>query len=131
METNKGKTILVVEDDQGVLSIIVKHLLHAGFRVITAKDGMEGLKKVKEGGYDLVITDIVMPYVSGAGVLTAAKERDHKIPVIAMTGFGQESESLAIEKKADRVLSKPVTIVELKRHIDDLLRSSRKEYGPQ
>jgi DNA-binding response OmpR family regulator len=124
MEKEKRKTILVIEDDPDVLSMIVKHLEHQGFDVVTAKDGMEGLKQLKAGGYDLVITDIVMPYVSGTGLVTALKESKPEIPVIAITGYGEEPEAVATEKKADLVLSKPVKMSELKEHIARLLRLS-------
>ena len=117
----KQKKILVIEDDPGVLDTIVKHLSHAGYAVVTAADGMEGLKKIKADAYDLVITDIVMPYVSGTGVVTSLKETHPTIPVIAITGFGPEPEAVAAEKKADLVLSKPVKMSKLKKHVADLL----------
>jgi DNA-binding response OmpR family regulator len=69
----ESKTILIIEDDADVLSIMVKHLMKVGYEVITAVDGMEGLKKLETETYDLVITDIVMPYVSGVGVVSAIK----------------------------------------------------------
>jgi CheY-like chemotaxis protein len=120
------KTILVIEDDPDVLSMIVKHMKHQGFDVVTAKDGLEGLKNLKAGGYDLVITDIVMPYVSGTGLVTALKENKPDIPVIAITGYGDEPEAVATEKKADLVLSKPVKMSELRDHIARLLGPSKK-----
>ena len=127
MMEEKGKTILVIEDDPDVLSMIVKHLKHVGFNVVTAKDGMQGLKEVKSGGYDLVVTDIVIPYVSGTGLVTALKESKPHIPVIAITGFGEEPEAVATEKKADLVLSKPVKMSELKDHIMRLLSLPEEE----
>jgi DNA-binding response OmpR family regulator len=120
MEKGK-KTILVVEDDLDVLSMIVKHLQYHGYAVRSARDGMEGLKQLEVDGYDLVITDIVMPYVSGVGVVTALKSKHAEIPVIAITGYGKEPESVALEKKADVVLSKPVRMGVLKEHITRLL----------
>jgi DNA-binding response OmpR family regulator len=127
MEKEQKRTILVIEDDPDVLAMLVKHLRHQAFNVVTAKDGMEGLKHLKAGGYDLVITDIVMPYVSGTGLVTALKESKPDIPVIAITGYGEEPEAVATEKKADLVLSKPVKMAELKEHITRLLGSSEKE----
>ena len=126
MEEQKRKTILVIEDDPDVLAMIVKHMKHVGYDVVTAKDGMQGLKKLKAGGYDLVITDIVMPYVSGTGLVTALKESKPHIPVIAITGYGEAPEAVATEKKADLVLSKPVKMAELKDHIARLLGFSEK-----
>ncbi len=130
MNDEEQKTILVVEDDPDVLSAIVKNLEHAGYKIITANDGMEGLKKIKSGGYDLVITDIVMPYVSGTGVVSALKESNPHIPVIAITGYGEIPETMAVEQKADLVLSKPVRMSDLKEHIAKLLDVSQTESTP-
>ena len=130
MNDEERKTILVVEDDPDVLSAIVKNLEHVGYRILTANDGMEGLKKIKSGGYDLVITDIVMPYVSGTGVVSALKESNPHIPVIAITGYGEIPETMAVEQKADLVLSKPVRMSDLKEHIAKLLDVSETESKP-
>ena len=121
MKKGRKKTILVIEDDLAVLAMIVKHLKFLDYRVVTASDGMEGLKKIDVGGFDLVVTDIVMPYVSGVGVVTTLKEKYPDIPVIAITGFGKEPEAAAMEKKADLVLGKPVKMSILKDYLTKLL----------
>ena len=123
METAENKTILVIEDDTEVLSVIIKYLTQLGYKVMTATDGMDGLKKLDSGGFDLVITDIVMPYVSGVGVVTALKKKKPHIPVISITGYGKEPEAAAVEKKADLVLAKPVRMSVLKDYIEELLSS--------
>jgi CheY-like chemotaxis protein len=123
MQEEKKKTILIIEDDLDVLSAFVKHFKHLGYEVAIATDGMEGLKKIDAGGYDLVITDIVMPFVSGVGVVTTLKEKRPDIPVIAITGFGKEPEAAAMEKKADLVLSKPVRMSDLKNYVADFLKA--------
>ena len=124
--TSSKETILVIEDDPDVLATVVKQLKYLNYDVLTASDGMEGMKKLDAGGYDLVITDIVMPYISGVGVVTALKEKMPDIPVIAMTGYGKEPESAAKEKKADFVLAKPIKMSVLKNTIGRLL-SQKKE----
>ena len=121
-ETARKKTILIIEDDPDVLATVVKQLEYLGYDVLTASDGMEGMKKLDEGGYDLVITDIVMPFISGVGVVTALKEKMPNIPIIAMTGYGKEPEAAAMEKKADVVLAKPVKIAVLKDTLDKFLK---------
>ena len=121
MET-EAKTILIIEDDLDVLSAFVKHFKYLGYDVMIATDGMEGLKKIDDGGYDLVITDIVMPFVSGVGVVTTIKSKRPDIPVIAITGFGKEPEAAAMERKADIVLPKPVKMAILKEHVEALLK---------
>jgi DNA-binding NtrC family response regulator len=121
MEKIKKKRILIIEDDLDVLNTFVKYLKLSGYDVISAIDGMEGLKKIGGGVYDLVITDIVMPFVSGVGVVTALKIKTPEMPVIAITGYGKEPEAAAMEKKADIVLAKPIKISVLIKHVEDLL----------
>ncbi|MBW1863018.1 MAG: response regulator, partial [Deltaproteobacteria bacterium] len=126
MNEKKGKTILVIEDDIDIITIFTKHLKRNGYEVIIATDGMEGLKRLEEGGYDLVITDIVMPFISGVGIVTALKEMSPHIPVIAVTGYGKEPEAAAVEKKADIVLAKPVRMSTLMALMDELLQPDAK-----
>ena len=85
---------------------------------------MEGLKLIENSNFDLVITDIVMPYVSGLGVVTECKTKKPHIPVIAITGYGKEPEAAALERKADLVLSKPVKMAVLKEYIEKLMPGS-------
>jgi CheY-like chemotaxis protein len=121
------KTILIVEDDINVRSMLVKHLVKSGYRVVQAADGMEALKRLEQGQFDLVVTDIVIPYISGVGVVTALKKKWPHIPVIAMTGFGKEPESAAMERNADLVLPKPVKMSYLREQIARLLGTPGRE----
>jgi DNA-binding response OmpR family regulator len=118
-------TILIVEDDHDLRSILVKHIKRSGYHVIEASDGMEALKRLDHDRYDLVITDIVIPYISGVGVVTALKKKWPAIPVIAITGFGKEPELAAMEKNADLVLPKPVKMAHLLEQIARLLGTQR------
>jgi DNA-binding response OmpR family regulator len=121
-EQRRSTIVLVIEDDPDVLSTLVKNLTHMGYEVITARDGMEGIKKLNSEEFDLVITDIVMPYVSGLGLVTMLKEKKPSIPVIAITGFGKEPETAALEKKADLVLAKPIRMSALNEEIQKLVK---------
>jgi CheY-like chemotaxis protein len=108
------KRILVIEDDREVLDMLVDYLSFLGYVVVSANDGLDGLKKIKSESYDLVITDLTMPYVSGIGLISVIK-RDHpSVPVIAITGYGPYAKELAQEKRADCVISKPFVIQDLK-----------------
>ncbi|PKN24825.1 MAG: response regulator [Deltaproteobacteria bacterium HGW-Deltaproteobacteria-21] len=124
------KSILIVEDDQNVLSMIVKHLRKAGYNPIQAADGLEALRKLEEDDFDLVITDVVIPYISGVGVVSAFKKKRPHVPVIAMTGYGKEPEAAAVEKNADLVLAKPVKMSSLISQIATLIGSSPEEDRP-
>jgi len=123
----KKKVILIIEDDADVLSMMVKHVRHLGFEVITATDGMEGMKRLESGGFDFVITDIVMPYISGVGVVSALKRKYPHIPVIAITGYGKEPEAAAMEKEADLVLTKPVKMSMLIEHVERLFKEKEEK----
>jgi len=117
------KTIFIIEDDNHVLSMMKNYFEYLGYDIVTASDGMEALKMLKSGNYDLVITDIVMPYVSGLGIISLIKEKSPNLPVIAITAHGENPERLAAEKQADVVLRKPFEMEELRDHVERLLGS--------
>jgi DNA-binding response OmpR family regulator len=117
------KTLFIIEDDNHVLSMMKNYFEYLGYNTVTASDGMEGLKMLKSENYDLVITDIVMPYVSGLGIISLIKERSPDVPVIAITAYGENPERLAAEKQADIVLRKPFDMAKLRDHVGKLLGS--------
>jgi DNA-binding response OmpR family regulator len=118
---NTAKTLFIIEDDEHVLGMMKTYFEYLGYRIITASDGMEGLKMLDAEQYDLVITDIVMPYVSGVGIVSVVKEKSPDIPVVAITAYGKNPERLAAEKHADVVLRKPFEMEKLKDHVARLL----------
>jgi two-component system response regulator HydG len=78
-------TILVIDDEQGILETLRILLKNEGFDVDTAQGGKAGLEKLKAGMPDIIITDVRMPGVSGIEILKAAKEEDPEAVVIMMT----------------------------------------------
>ncbi len=121
---SKKYKLLIIEDDQEILSGLYSFLTRHKYQVATAADGLEGLQMfdTEKEGYDLVITDLVMPNISGIGVISIIKEKYPGTPVIAITGMGEHPEALAIEAKADVVIEKPFDLTELENHITELLR---------
>jgi len=97
------------------------YLEYLGHNTITASNGMDGLKMLKSEKYDLVITNIVMPYVSGVGIISVIKEESASLPVIAITAHGKTPERLAAEKRADVVLRKPFEMKKLTDYVVELL----------
>jgi CheY-like chemotaxis protein len=88
------KKILIIEDEEIVLSLLQKKLGKEGYEVYIAKDGKEGIKKIKEVVPDLILLDIVMPKMDGFGVMEE-KNKDKKlksIPVIVVSNSGQPVE---------------------------------------
>ncbi len=86
-ETTLAK-LLVIDDNQDFREMVVQTLLEAGFEVVTAIHGKDGLKVLAESPVDLVVTDLVMPEMEGIETLTAIRKRYPKIPVIAVSGGG-------------------------------------------
>jgi DNA-binding response OmpR family regulator len=115
--------LLVIDDSQEILAALDKYLQQKKFNVTTAADGLEGLKilKAEKGGFDLVITDLVMPFVSGVGVISILKKEFPDTPVVAITGYGEHPEALALEANADVVMEKPFDLDDLERQVNDLL----------
>ena len=81
--------------------------------------------ETEKQGFDLIITDIVMPNISGLAIISIVKKKCPGIPVIAITGWGEHPETLAVEAQADLVLEKPFELNELDDVIKDLI--SRKK----
>jgi CheY-like chemotaxis protein len=86
--------ILIIEDEEIMLSLLRRKLLGEGYEVISAKDGEEGLKLIKEAKPNLILLDIVMPKMSGMQVMEEMqKDPDLKrIPVIVISNSGQPVE---------------------------------------
>jgi DNA-binding response OmpR family regulator len=95
------------------------------YEVDTAFDGLDGLRQFeeKEMSFDLIITDLIMPQMSGIELISLIKQQSSHIPVIAITGWGKEPSELALEAKADIILQKPFDLVALDESISQLLPS--------
>jgi DNA-binding response OmpR family regulator len=120
---SKKYKLLIIEDNQEILAGLYNFLTKRKFEVATASDGLEGLRmfEAEEKRFDLIITDLVMPNISGIGVISIIKEKYPDTPVIAITGMGEHPEALAIEANADVVIEKPFDLTELENHIAELL----------
>jgi DNA-binding NtrC family response regulator len=102
------ETILVVEDKESMAQMLKETIESEGYRVIPAKDGVEGIKYLKEGRIDLVLTDLKLPKKDGIDVLKASKEENQLIPVIVMTAYGSvETAVAAMKEGAFDFITKP------------------------
>ena len=118
----KKYRLLIIDDSEETVAGL-QHFFSKKYEVLTAGDGMEGLKLFENEteGFDLVITDLVMPYISGVGVISIIKKKYSGTPVIAITGWGEHPGALATEAQADIVLEKPIELPELEKVVEDLL----------
>ena len=119
--------ILVIDDSKETVAGLQSFFTNK-YQVLTAENGLDGLKHFEEddNGIDLVITDLVMPDISGVGVISIVKKKYPGIPVIAITGWGEHPEALATEAASDLVLEKPFELAELDKNVSDLLAKKKK-----
>ncbi|KKR83187.1 MAG: hypothetical protein UU29_C0007G0057 [Candidatus Daviesbacteria bacterium GW2011_GWA2_40_9] len=73
--TSSPGKILIVDDDDDIRNIYKDYLTANGFKVELATNGQEGLSKILQGGYDLILLDIMMPKIDGLGILRRLKEK--------------------------------------------------------
>ncbi len=95
MKTN----VLVVDDDNHMRIALKESLLRAGYSVSIAEDGKQALNEIGRRMYDLVITDVKMPHVSGIDLLQHIKESSPFLPVILMTGYGTIQDAVKVIKE--------------------------------
>lgn len=117
------KKILIIDDNEDVLSTLYQFLSHKKYQVVSATNGLDALKlfDAEKEGFDLIITDLVMPSISGVAIIAIVKDKKPHIPIIAITGWGEHPEALATEAKADAVLEKPFELSELEVLIKKLI----------
>ncbi len=115
--------LLIIDDNKEILTALNDFLSKKNYDVVSASDGLDGLKllETEKQGFDLVITDLIMPNISGVGLISIIKKKFSDIPVIAITGWGEHPEALATEAQADRVLEKPFDLSELDTLIREIL----------
>lgn len=87
-ESSPRPRVLVVDDDVEVRRLLVRRLSRLGYDVVEASDGIEALALVEQETPDIVITDMSMPRLDGAGLIEAIRRVDPEIPVIVLTGYG-------------------------------------------
>jgi len=109
------KKILLVEDDLMLLYLLNFRLKKEGYHVVTANNGKDAISKIKSDSPDLVISDIMMPFVSGLELTAFIKnEYQNEIPVIIISSAGQEEMILeAFNIGADDFIAKPFSPNEL------------------
>ena len=82
--------ILIAEDDELILKTIEYKLQKEGYEVIITRNGKDAIETINNTEVDLIITDIMMPFASGTEILTAVTALGKKIPIIMLSGLGQE-----------------------------------------
>jgi len=115
--------VLIIDDTEEVLSALCKYFRQKDYIVLSASNGLDGLKLIEaeKDDLDIVITDLVLPNISGVAVISIVKKKFPQLPVIAITGWGEHPEALAKEAKADLVMEKPFKLPDLEQAARNLI----------
>ena len=116
--------ILVVDDEQVLVKGVKFNLENEGYTVETAYDGATAVELAKNGDFDLILLDLMMPEVDGLTACMRIREFSN-VPIIMLTARGEDTDKLlGFEYGADDYVTKPFNILELKARIRALLRRS-------
>ncbi len=119
----KNRQILVIEDDANIRRGIVDLLESEGYEVTQSGNGADGLKLFKQGKFDLVLLDLMMPEMSGYDVCKEIRKRDTQTPVVMLTAKSQEIDKVVgLELGADDYITKPFGVRELIARVAAALR---------
>jgi DNA-binding NtrC family response regulator len=120
-------SLLIIDDNPGSLEMLSSALTQTGVEILTAADPEEGLELVHRHRPQIVLTDLVMPNLSGMEVLERIVEFDPSIDVILMTAhYSTESAVEAVKKGATDYLDKPISIAKLRERVGKLIEEARR-----
>jgi DNA-binding response OmpR family regulator len=123
--------ILIIDDDKEMSSLLQDFLEGEGYEAASANDGRAGLRKIARENFDLVLTDIRMPGLTGLDILPEIKKLQPAASVMVITAFGSEEiHHRSMERGANAYVEKPIHFHELRALIDEML-SSKKRRGTE
>ena len=122
------RSILVVEDDTDIANLLRMNLEKEGYDVSRAADGREGIQLYDQGGYDLVLLDLMLPHVDGMDVCRHIRaSTDRYVPVMMLTAKGEDANKVAgLEIGADDYITKPFSVAEVVARVKALGRRVEK-----
>ncbi len=121
------KKILIVDDEESIRRLVDVYLKKAGFITIEARDGREALKKIEKDLPDLIILDLMLPYVDGETIAREIRKKSN-IPIIMLTAKAEEDQRVeGLEMGADDYVVKPFSPRELVARVKALLKRSYPE----
>ena len=123
MAATKAPRILVVDDEPGMRDMLADALALASYETHTAVDGFDALKRIRAEKFDLVISDVNMPRMSGFELLQDLREHNDETPVILLTARGERNDVTAgLKFGADDYVTKPFGLEELTLRVAAILR---------
>jgi two-component system, OmpR family, alkaline phosphatase synthesis response regulator PhoP len=128
VERNVSKrTILVVDDEPGILELVRVYLEKEGWQVILARDGAQAIKRIEQDIPELVVLDVMLPEINGFDVCKRLRSQGNEVPIIMLTARDDDIDKiLGLELGADDYLTKPFNPRELVARIKAILRRGEK-----
>lgn len=118
--------ILVIEDDRDIEELLQFFLEDNGYQVAIARDGLEGITMFREGGFSLILLDIMLPKIDGYAVCELVR-KESDIPIIMVTALSDEEDQMkGLDLLADDYITKPFSMPVLLRKIGAVLRRSQR-----
>jgi two-component system cell cycle response regulator DivK len=115
--------ILVVEDNPKNLKLVRDVLTFSGFEVIEACSGEDGVRLAHETSPDLILMDLQLPGIDGAEALRQIREREARVPVVAVTAFAMDNDrARAFAAGFDGYVEKPISVRALPQQVTDFLK---------
>ena len=117
------RTILIMDDDLAMQTVLEIALREAGYQVILANDGQEGIEKLRRLKPDLVVSDIMMPQMDGVEAFHLIKEQlqDDGIPIFIMTALNRKPWFADMEADGAVIIQKPFEVDQFVRLVSDML----------
>lgn len=120
-------TILVVDDEPAIVTLLTYNLKQANYQVISVDNGVDAVKEVQRGRVDFVIMDLMLPQLDGVEATKQIRKFNEQIPIIMLTAKSSEVDKiLGLELGADDYLTKPFSPQELISRIKAILRRTNR-----
>jgi two-component system OmpR family response regulator len=115
--------ILLIEDDQEIAAEVVAALGRSGYAVSHASDGPSGLEQARQGGWDLLIVDRLLPGLDGLAIIRSLRDEQIRTPALIVSALGAiDDKVLGLRAGGDDYVIKPFALAELSARIEALLR---------
>ena len=120
--SDSAPRILLVDDEHAVQKLLAYPLRKEGYEVVSALDGREALERLRDGGFDLVVLDVMLPKLDGFEVCRQVRARS-AVPIIMLTAKTEEIDKvLGLELGADDYITKPFSVREFRSRVKAVLR---------
>ncbi len=125
-------TVLIVDDEKSIVDILKFNLIKEGFTTLCAYDGKEGLSLATQNNPDLILLDVMLPYMDGFEVCKKLRSEGNNVPIIMITAREEETDKVfGLELGADDYITKPFSVRELIARVKTNMRRARSADKPR